>query len=308
MSDKPFSLALGTVQFGIDYGVANRAGRPSPERVREILAAAWEAGVTVLDTAHAYGNSEEVLGELLDGSPMTFAIATKLPPLSGRDDMTSPEAVARAVRHYVTDSLRRLRRSHLDYYLLHNPADAHLHGGAVMEALKELGAEGLVRSHGLSVYFPEEAEPFAGDPAVGCYQIPMSVFDQRFAGSGFLERASATGATVFVRSVYLQGLLLMERASIPEHLRSVLPWRDRFEALCGQYGYTPAALAMAYPLSLEGVTSVVTGVDTVEQLRENLSLVPREPLPAALCEALRRDFRDFPLDLAIPSRWESLKG
>lgn len=308
MSAKPSPLTLGTVQFGLDYGVANRAGRPSPERVREILTAAWEGGVTVLDTAHAYGNSEEVLGELLDGSPMKFAIATKLPSLSGRDDMTSPEAVAGAVRHFVTDSLRRLRRDHLDYYLLHNPADAHLQGGIVMETLKELQGEGLLRSHGLSVYFPEETDSFLDDPAVGCYQIPMSVFDQRFVTSGFLEKAFAAGATVFVRSVYLQGLLLMDRADIPAHLKPVLPWRDRFEALCAEYGHAPAALAMGYPLSLEGVSSVVTGVDTVGQLRENLSLVPREPLPAALREALKADFRAFPVDLAIPGNWEKLKG
>jgi aryl-alcohol dehydrogenase-like predicted oxidoreductase len=118
--------------------------------------------------------------------------------------------------------------------------------------------------------------------------------------------AAASGVAVFIRSIYLQGLLVMPEEAIPATLRAVVPVRRRLGKIAGEAGLTPAELAFRYMLSQEGVTSVLTGVETIAQIRENLALCASGPLPGNLLEAINAAVPDLGDHILTPSLWPTL--
>lgn len=256
-------LALGTVQFGLPYGVANRQGQVSEEEAAAMLAFAREKGIDTLDTAIAYGNSEETLGRIgVNG----WRIISKLPPV--------PDAVSDVggwVRQQVESSLQRLDTGFLDGLLLHRPAqllDAET-GNALYAALCQLQAEGIVGKIGISVYQPDEFTAIVPHfPPFGLVQAPLNVIDRSLVNSGWLQRLHEAGTEVHVRSVFLQGLLLMNEQDRPERFRRWQPlwrqWHDWLQVA----GVSALQACLQYPLSLPAVSRVVVGSDNLAQLRQ----------------------------------------
>ena len=193
-------LALGTVQFGLDYGVANTAGQVAPDEVASILALAQQMGIRTLDTAINYGQSESVLGQCGVGQ---WQVVTKLPAL--------PEAVgdvADWVQMHMRQSLARLGVARVHAVLLHRPQDLlGTQGRALLAELKDLQLQGLAAKIGISVYSPEELEVFFGLHRFDIVQAPFSILDQRLQTSGWVAKLHAMGVEVHTRSAFLQGLL-----------------------------------------------------------------------------------------------------
>jgi aryl-alcohol dehydrogenase-like predicted oxidoreductase len=301
-------LTLGAVQFGMNYGIANKTGRPTRKEVFEILDIARDAGVNVLDTAYAYGESEKVLGEWLSGRADRDAIlvATKLPEIEGFADMSEGEAKSK-IAEVLSTSLRRLRLERVFLYLLHRAEHMTCRDGLVMRHLDSLRREGLVEHVGVSVYTPEEALLALSVEGVSAVQVPCSVFDQRLRRSGFLERAQRQGVAVFARSVFLQGLILMPVGDVPAHLDEIAPYKRGFERLCREAGRSVAEVAFLFSRAEEGVTSVLVGVDNVAQMRANVELAARPPLSPDLLEKVRESFCSIPERLVNPARWRELE-
>jgi len=299
--DAGFSrLMLGTVQFGLPYGVANRRGQPTYHEVVEILAAAAEGGVNCCDTAAIYGASEEVLGRALHELHLSerMTVVTKLRPLTPAEAEDADLAV-RAIATSVDESRRRLRLDCLPLVLFHREVDA-----AHLGALLDLCERGLVVRAGVSC--DNEAGPaarFAASRGVTALQLPANILDGRHRRGGSIEAAAARGSSVFLRSIYLQGLLLMPEPAIPEVLRSVVPVRRTLRALAAQAGLPLAELAVRRMLGLPGVTSLVVGVETVGQLRENLALFARGPLDAELAAAVDAAVPELPAAVLTPAQW-----
>ncbi len=250
-------LVLGTAQFGLDYGLNNTAGQPDLTHVADVLKAAHQAGLTLLDTAAAYGDSELRLGQLLDGSGR-FELVTKLPA-------GPPELVQQAL----AESLARLRRSEVYGVLFHafEPLQAQ---PAAWEALQAARAAGRVRRIGVSLYHPHEAEwLLAENWDIDLVQVPFSVFDQRFAD--VLPRLEARGVEVHGRSVFLQGLLLRDPADLPPFFAPLAPKLTRLRALCAAAHVPLSAALLLFAAGTPGLTRVVIGVDSVANLRENLA-------------------------------------
>ncbi len=293
-------LMLGTVQFGLPYGVANRTGQPSYEEVRDILRAAVDGGVNCFDTAASYGSSEDVLGRALDelGVADRVVVATKVRVLKP-EERADPAAAAAALERSIDESRRRLRLGCLPIVLFHAEADA-----PYVDVLTRLQAAGLVRHVGVSCDTrPGGALQFAADPRFAALQIPGNVVDRRHQRSGAFVEAARRGVAVFLRSVYLQGLLLMPEAEVPEMLRSVIPVRRRLAALAESAGMPTAELALRYMLSQAGVTCVLTGVETTGQLRENLALFERGPLPVDLLAEVDAVATELPVEIVTPVMW-----
>ena len=299
--DAGFSrLMLGTVQFGLPYGVANRRGQPTYHEVVEILAAAAEGGVNCCDTAAIYGASEEVLGRALHELHLSerMTVVTKLRPLTPAE-AEDADLAARAIAASVDESRRRLRLDCLPLVLFHREVDA-----AHLGALLELCERGLVERVGVSC--DNEAGPaarFAATRGVSALQLPANILDGRHRRGGSIEAAAARGSSVFLRSIYLQGLLLMPEPAIPEVLRSVVPVRRTLRALAALAGLPLADLAVRRMLGLPGVTSLVVGVETVGQLRENLALFARGPLDAELAAAVDAAVPELPAAVLTPAQW-----
>lgn len=285
-------LALGTVQFGLDYGIANPSGQVGQSEIGAILVRAAAAGIDTLDTAIAYGQSEARLG---DAGVRGWRVMTKLPPLP-------PEvaAVPEWVRDQIAGSLRRLGVSQLEAVLLHRASDlAGPHGGAYLRTLREIKAAGLARALGVSIYDPAELDSLWPVWHPDVVQAPCNVLDRRLVRSGWLDRLSRSAVRVHVRSVFLQGLLLMPARSRPD---AFAPWRgilDRWSEWCAQRAVTPLQACLAFVRGLNGVELVVTGVDSVAHLEQILAVSSAvEPLPP-------EDLFSEDRNLIEPSRWKA---
>ncbi|MFQ5740643.1 MAG: aldo/keto reductase [Acidobacteriota bacterium] len=288
-------LVLGTAQFGMAYGVSNRAGQPSYGVIREMLATAFEKGVNALDTATAYGYSEGILGRALQELGLTDRafIITKVP--------TIPSGGSEA-RHFVADvvarSLENLRIECLPLCLLHHADDL-----PQLESLLALKEKGWLRHAGVSVYSPEEALQALSTPGVDAIQLPSSVLDQRFLRANVFARAQDQDVALFVRSVFLQGLLFLPEERVPAPLKTLLPARERLLNLAAGLKISLAELALRFASSLSGATAIVVGMETSRQLEANLRVFDRAELTQETLESIASIVPDLPATVLDPRLW-----
>lgn len=291
MDSRHSRLALGTVQFGMKYGVANAAGKVPPHEAAEMLLIARDAGIDTLDTAVSYGDSESLLGRL---GIAEFHVVSKLPALpSGEGDVSA------WVRKVVAESLERLRLSQLYALLLHRPSDLLGRRGAdLYAALLLLKQTGLVERIGLSIYDPAELADLHSF-AVDLVQAPYNVFDRRIETSGWLRRLHESDVEVHVRSVFLQGLLLMNERLRPAYFHRWSPlWQRWSEWLCCS-GVSAAQACLQFALSQHSVGRVLIGAESATQLRELLAAATTAGTTPPT------DLASSDLDLLNPSRWRS---
>lgn len=248
-------LALGTVQFGLNYGSFGARRQVEASEVASLLARAESAGIDLLDTARAYGQSEAVLGETRAAE--RFRIVTKCPSLAGESD---PVAALRAA---FDASCQALGVERVAGYLLHNAGDLEFPG--VWDALEALTVAGRVERIGASFYGFEEAEALCRRYPLTLVQLPGNVLTPWYA-----ERGLPPGVEVHVRSVFLQGFLLSDPERLPDRFQ---PWRSTlqtFRERAAGLGLTPQAAALAPLLQSPHVDRIVVGVETLAQLDQIL--------------------------------------
>jgi aryl-alcohol dehydrogenase-like predicted oxidoreductase len=300
MSENFSSLVVGTAQFGMPYGIGNRRGQPSFSEVCDILRCAIDNGATTFDTAVAYGESEEILGRALSElrAHNQATVITKVPSVSSAGASPTPSAATAWIRETIETSLKRLRLEQLPLCLFHD-ADDIVH----MEALLSLKAAGLVRHVGVSVARPDQLDAVLTTPGVEAIQVAASLLDQRILRSGSLTRAAEAGMAVFIRSVYLQGLVLMPESDIAGDLREVIPIRRELEALASDAGMPMAELALRYALSLPGVTGILTGVETPEQMAQNTAIARRGRLDDSMMRQIAESVPELSETILFPLHW-----
>ena len=284
-------MTLGTVQLGMNYGIANHNGKPDEEKSFAILRSALEGGVTSLDTARAYGDSEQVIGRFLktwEGAKPF--ITTKIPTLQGE----TPAELEAFVVNSIEVSLENLGVSGVDAVMLHTAGDIFTHGRAAVDALSALIRRGYAKQVGVSVYNADEINEMLKYKELSVTQVPMSIFDQRLIASGTMEQLKEREITVFVRSVFLQGLFfldpdMMEDPILIEH---AAPKIRILREIAGAEGMSVAQLAIAFMRDCVGVTSLVLGADTPAQVRDNIAYFDTPALEPAVAARLRREFAD----------------
>lgn len=291
-STSPISrLALGTAQFGMSYGVANLAGKVSINDIAKILQLARDAGIDTIDTAVNYGDSESQLGKV---GVDQWLVVSKLPALS-RDSGLA----LNWVRSEIEGSLTRLNIASLYGMLLHHPLDLLGIGGeALFNALMLMKQLGLVQKIGVSVYSPSEVERIISCYPIDLVQIPLNIFDRRFVTTGCLKTLKEAGIEVHVRSIFLQGLLVMD----PQKRHAFFKrWSDLFnywDVWLIKNKITPLEACLGYTLSQPGIDRVVVGVEQLSQLQDILLVAGKPiPLPPAYLSS------DDP-DLINPSFWK----
>lgn len=293
-------LMLGTVQFGMPYGVANQTGQPSYDQVVSIVAAAVEGGVNCFDTAAMYGNSEEVIGRVLRelGIANEVTVVTKVRALDPVERSDAKLASA-AIEQSIDQSRKRLQLDCLPVVLFHREPDA-----AHSDVLCDLRERGWIGALGVSCDNPPgPACKFATSGHFSALQIPSNILDRRHLRSGVFGEAKTHDVALFIRSVYLQGLLLMPEQAIPEGLKDVIPARRKLDAITHDAGLTMSELAVRYMLSQSGVTCVITGVETVEQVKENVAIFERGPLTSDLLAEIDRTTPELSERILTPGLW-----
>jgi len=293
-------LGLGTVQWGMKYGIANTAGQPGPGEVAQMLRAAHECGVSWLDTARAYGESEEVVGKALEETGLRdeFTIVSKVCHI----DPDAGDAPAQ-IEQSVAASMAALGVEHIPILLVHKGTDLHVPG--VWEEMLRQKRKGNAGRLGVSIsHEPVKTVGYAlGLESMEAVQVAINVFDQRLARAGVLDQLAARGVLVFVRSVYLQGLIIMPQERVPEHLADALPFRREVAQRAAQWGRDLKEVAVQFVLGLPGVTSAVIGCEAEEQVRDNASLVASAPLTGDQMDALLA-MPEAPAHVVEPWQWE----
>jgi aryl-alcohol dehydrogenase-like predicted oxidoreductase len=253
-------LALGTVQFGLQYGISNNHGQTPLEEVERIFKSAKEYGIRILDTGQAYGSSEAVIGKL---NKDRFEVVTKLNP---------NKLSCVGVKDLVHSSLEALSTSFLYGVLFHN-AQSALENPTAVEVLKSEKEEGRLKKYGYSVYTPEELDQLIvayGLPDL--IQVPFSHLDRRF--EWHLKSLNKEGVEIHTRSTFLQGLFFMEPYGLNDFFQ---PVKDYIHKLHSAYNRANvlAAFLLNFVIAQPFIDKVVIGVNDAQQLKDNLFALTR---------------------------------
>lgn len=287
-------MTLGTVQLGMNYGIANSNGKPDVKHGCEILKTALESGITSLDTARAYGTSEEVLGTFLKNVPGNERpfITSKL--IVGLPETASEKEVETVMTESVEASLATLGVNKLDCLMLHRGAEMTKHRNAVPKTLDRLIKKGYISTAGVSVYGAEELDTMLENDIYTATQLPMSLFDQKLIHKGYLDKLYNNKITVFVRSVFLQGLFFLEPDKItdPQLKEYALPHILKLRQFCDKAGMSIAEFAISFIRDVKGVSSLVLGAETKEQVIENVKYMNAPALSESMRSDVKEAFKD----------------
>lgn len=263
-------FCLGTVQFGLKYGINNQINRqPNENECFDILQEAIKNKIEYFDTASVYGNAEEVLGAYR-ALEKQGKIITKLSPINEVIDNNIVEYILRECRH----SLYRLNCNKLDGYLLHRAKD--MYKKDVIKGLQECKNQNLVKNIGISIYEPEDALYAVNNLDIDYIQIPYNILDQRLNHNNFFLITKKKNIKVFARSSYLQGLLLMDLNEIKIKMPLAFEYIKIFDDICKDYNYSRKEAAFLFCYMNSGIDYLVFGVDTKKQLIENMNMIKKK--------------------------------
>lgn len=301
-------LALGTAQFGLDYGISNKQGQVDKTQVADILAQAASLGIDTIDCAGAYGNSEQIIGELLSSTPhqVKFKIVSKIPALSSAQNDISD---------YFEQSLTNLQTESIDTLLFHHADNiiSHPNRVQIFQQLEALKAQQKVKRIGASLYCPEQLTAISEQYAIDVVQVPLNVFDQRFIANKVLSICQQKQIKLHARSLFLQGLLFLEADELANYF---FPFKDKinaFTSLAKHTGCSKLALALSIvsrglPYSLGKsaehiIEKIVVGVCSSRQLIEIVQAYHQaKELPITPEELL--SLADNRLEFINPSLWK----
>lgn len=256
-------IALGTVQFGLEYGIANQKGQVFEYEAKKIIEYAKEHNIDTIDTAIGYGDSEQCLGSI---GVKNWEIITKIPEIPQNcKDINS------WIDDQFMESLNRLKVNNVKGLMLHQPMQlVDSIGQEIWLKMKDLKKNNLVDKIGFSIYDPEELDKLYDDFHPDIIQAPFNIFDQRLETSGWLEKLHNSGVEVHIRSVFLQGLLLISAKDRPiEFKRWAYLWKilDKWLA---EEGLTPLEACIGFANANEYISHIVVGVDSKSQLKQIL--------------------------------------
>lgn len=297
-------LCIGTVQFGVDYGLH---GKPVPTVADSVamLNVAVRQGVDAIDTSSLYGKAENVVGAFLRLGlvPRENVFLVSKFGLSPFEGLSAAECVGQLERE-ANASLAKMGVEYLDAYICHVPAAVK--DERIVRAMVSLRESGRVRKVGFSVYETEEAVAAIDTHAVDLLQIPFSILDQRMLVDGVLDRAVEAGVELHARSAFVQGLALMDEKDVPEHLAALRPVIAQLDNLCRDFGILRRDLAMAFVRGHRQISHLVFGVHGMKQLQENIESFSADVPEEAIQEA-KHQFANIESRLVMPNKWRRTK-
>jgi aryl-alcohol dehydrogenase-like predicted oxidoreductase len=249
-------LALGTVQFGLDYGITNHSGQMAIDEVKDILDYAKTNNIDTLDTAARYGNSEQVLGEVGVNS---YRIITKTTPLKNGVD---------GVIKDFHQSLDNLNIGQVDGLLIHNIDDVKdKRFGDLFHKLNVLKEEGLINKIGFSTYTPDQVDFLLENFDFDLIQVPFNVFDARLVEGGQLKALKKKNIEIHARSVFLQGVLL-SFDSLSDYFSTWDAQFEQYQEMVREKELSLLEYALNFALKTQELDKILVGVDSVKQLTD----------------------------------------
>ena len=286
-------LALGTVQFGLNYGVANKFGIVEPSEVKKIFLLAKKSKINLIDTAIGYGESEKIIGKI---GILDFNFISKLPaiPANCLD-------VDNWVEKNVKDSLARLGVKSLYGLLLHKPKDLlGSSGKQLINALKKIKSKNLVKKIGISIYDPSELDLLMHLMKIEIVQAPLNIIDRRLENSGWMSKLYKAKVEIHARSVFLQGLLLMSKQERPYKFNRWSSLWKIWDEWLKDNKITALEATIQHAISVSEISKVIIGVDTKQQL-EQIIIASKGVLQKTSSELNTND-----IQLLNPTHWNKL--
>lgn len=271
-------IALGTVQFGLNYGIANRVGKPTNEEIRKVFEFASRVGIKTLDTANAYGNAEEVIGCF---GKNEFDVVTKF----------LPESEKGLLNVQMESSLKNLKTERLYGCMAHRPLDVINHPH-LWDELNEYKRQDKTEKIGFSFDDTNELEMvLKAKMFPDIVQVPYNYVDQRF--EPFFDQLKSNGCEIHTRSVFLQGLLLMDTEMLSPYFLALKPIISSLQA---DFGVRLSSALLRFVLENQQIDKVVIGVQNKQQLKQTLDGLIDAPL-------LKKEQHSVPLHILKPSNW-----
>jgi len=283
-------LALGSVRFGMNYGISSRRDRIHQTEVFEILNEAARAGIDTIDTAYEYGESEKAIGYFLKSNKNVFKIISKLPKCCHND-----------VPGFFRKSLSNLNVNALYGYLIHN-FESFKSDEKIWDELRKIRSAGKVKKIGFSLYYPSELEHlFSKKISFDMVQVPYSILDQRFAP--YFQQLRKKGVEVYARSVFLQGLILKEPVKIPESLKGVSGKLMALRDLSRNISISIEALCLLFVALNDNIDKAVVGIGSVKHVEDNVNAFKYASKVRKIYDELL-GMKEDDEKILVPSRWE----
>jgi aryl-alcohol dehydrogenase-like predicted oxidoreductase len=250
-------LCLGTVQFGLDYGINNSKGKIAEDEVVRILEFAYNHGIVILDTARGYGGSESALGRSFKKVDKEFKIITKY----SAENMVTPVSS-------IDLSLQSLGVGHVYGYLFHKYSVFQDNPDLINDfiKIKEQGKTGKI---GFSLYYPLEAEYILKNN-IPCdiVQVPYNIFDQRFAY--LFSDLKSKNIDIYVRSIFLQGLFFINPDKLDPYFYPVRELLKKLYKIATIYSIDISTLCLGFVNANKNIDKIVVGVDSLDDLQSNI--------------------------------------
>lgn len=249
-------IVLGTVQFGVDYGINNTSGQVMFDEVCAILQIAKANGVNTLDTSSAYGTSEVVLGEALKKTGLQFNIVSKYP----RTKVGVNETLHESLRHLGVKKLYGYLVHHFEFFMEHTE---------MYDEMMALRNDGKIQKVGFSLYNIEQLQYLLDHKVIfDILQFPYNIFDRQF--EPYMPILAEMGVEIHTRSAFLQGLFFKDTNLLPEKLMPLKHYLEDLHCYCNKANNTIEQIAFGYVLANDYVKGALIGVDNHTQLEENL--------------------------------------
>jgi len=292
-------LVLGTVQFGLCYGINNQKGKPSRESSLKMLKRAYDLGINIFDTANAYGDAESILGEFVEKYDLKnkIKIISKLKPNIIDDTKEVKDVIIKQLKN----SLNLLQLDKLDGYLLHTPS--YIYNDDIIKALDYCKNEGLTENIGVSIYDMEDAIYAAKTKKIDYIQIPYSVFDQRVNKTDFFKIARDNNVVVYGRSAFLQGLFFMPNNKIPPHLKDAKIYLSQFDEIIYKYRLSRLEATLLFSYCNPFIDYLVFGVDDIYQLQQDVDIALSNTDISDCVTELKGKMSVMQRSIIFPSLW-----
>jgi len=288
---------IGTAQFGMPYGIANKSGQPELHETNKIIKCAIENNIIYFDTAQSYEDSETVLGEAFSRLPDVKKIRV-ISKLSPDLQETSSTTIVESVR----SSLKKLNVKSLYGFLAHRVEP--IKSDSFLTAIEILKNEELVIKAGVSVYTPEEALCVIEQTEVDILQIPFNILDRRWIDDGILQKAEENNVQLFFRSIFLQGLIFLNENEL---IRKKMDWAktylNKFNDLVKETPFSPLELAFGILNNVPGYNVIIMGLDSTNHLLDNLRILEKIKIDNKISDEWWSNLPVFPEKFLNPSLW-----
>jgi aryl-alcohol dehydrogenase-like predicted oxidoreductase len=293
-------IVLGTAQLGMPYGIANRLGKPSDADAHDLIAKCMEHGITWFDTARAYGQSEAVLGRIFEDLGIQEQVN-----VIGKGDL-QPDGDG-TLSSQIHGSLELLGIPRFAFWLAHDEKQLDLYNGDLIAEADYLRQAGFVGGFGISAYSPQTAIKSVHDHGLAAIQFPASPFDRRFFRDVTSQHLACAGASLFIRSVFLQGLCLMEPTDVPPGISMGREAVLTLSEFCRNHDLPIDHFCLHYVLHRSSASKarLVVGLETVEQLERNLDILLYPPTEAGLFDAWDALWPHDHEALILPYLWKT---